>query len=156
MMERLQSLPPEQRQMMLQRMRERGFDPTATPEPLPTPSGRPTAPDTATPTRERKPEATTIDALFGPLPPVETAGRVWRMVGGQLQPVRVRLGISDGQATELLDGDLEPGVELVTNVTTGEETRPAMVGPGAFPPFMGRPGGFPGGNRGGGSGGRGR
>jgi hypothetical protein len=80
-------------------------------------------------------------------------------VDRQLKPVRVRLGITDGQATELLDGEINEGTELVTNISTGAATRPAPAG-GAFPPFMGQPGrspggpgggfGGPGGNRGGG------
>src|ERR1700730_4523340 len=35
--------------------------------------------------------ASTIDALFAPLPPVETVGRVWLYVGKQLHPVTVSL-----------------------------------------------------------------
>jgi hypothetical protein len=79
-------------------------------------------------------------------------------VDKQLRPLRVRLGISDGQATELIEGDLQPGMEVVTNVTTGNETRP--TGGFGFPPFMGPPGGGrgfgpggPGGPGGGGGGG---
>ena len=103
--------------------------------------------------------ATTIDALFGPLPTVESAGRVWLYVDKQLKPVRVRLGITDGQATELIEGDASrKAIELVTNVTTGTETtRPAATG--GFPFWASRadsaawrlPGGG-GGNRGGGGG----
>ena len=52
------------------------------------------------PTVERG--ATTIDALFAPLPPVESTGRVWVMQGGQLQAMNVRLGVTDGTASELL------------------------------------------------------
>ena len=37
----------------------------------------------------------------------------------RLQPIRVRLGISDGRVTALLAGDVEPGMELVTNVDAG-------------------------------------
>jgi len=88
--------------------------------------------------------ATTIDALFAPLPRTESAGRAWLYVDHQLRPVRLRLGISDGQSTELVDGDLAEGTELVTNVTVaGQSTRPAAS---AFPGF-GQParGGFPGG-----------
>jgi hypothetical protein len=71
----------------------------------------------------------------------------------------VRLGVSDGQATELLEGDLQPGANVVTSVTTGNETRPAAAQ--GLPPFMGQPrgfppGGFPGGGNRGGAGGRGR
>ena len=46
--------------------------------------------------------ATTIDALFAPLEVTETNGRVWVMTGEQLSPVEVRLGVTDGTATELL------------------------------------------------------
>jgi HlyD family secretion protein len=54
----------------------------------------------AIPTVERG--ARTIDALFAPLEVAETAGRVWVMDGDQLSPVEVRLGVTDGTATELL------------------------------------------------------
>ena len=46
--------------------------------------------------------ATTIDALFAPLEMAETNGRVWVVEGGALRPVEVRLGVTDGTATELL------------------------------------------------------
>ena len=52
----------------------------------------------------------------------------------------------------------EPGTELVTNVTTGNEAVRTQPGFGGFPPFMGPGGrggdrgGGPGGNRGGGGG----
>ena len=51
--------------------------------------------------------AQTIDALFAPLPPVESRGRIWLFVDKQLKPVDVRLGITDGTNTELLDGELQ-------------------------------------------------
>ena len=54
----------------------------------------------AIPTVERG--ARTIDALFAPLEVAETAGRVWVMEGDRLSPVEVRLGVTDGTATELL------------------------------------------------------
>ncbi|MGE0704890.1 MAG: efflux RND transporter periplasmic adaptor subunit [Vicinamibacterales bacterium] len=85
--------------------------------------------------------ATTIDALFGPLPAVETAGRVWVYENGAFRPVPVRLGITDGQATELLAGDLPEGTEVVTVVNTGAAgTRPTPTGPGGLI-FMGGRGG---------------
>jgi hypothetical protein len=82
-------------------------------------------------------------------------------VDNQLMPVRVRVGVSDGQNSELLEGDLEEGTQVVTSVITGTETRPAAGGAGGFP-GLGQPqrggfpgGGFPGGgNRGGGGQGR--
>ncbi len=57
---------------------------------------------TAVPTFESG--ASTIDALFAPLEIVETAGRVWVLENGQLTPVDVRLGVTDGTATELIGG----------------------------------------------------
>lgn len=106
----------------------------------------------------RTPQATTVDALFGPLPTVESMGRVWIMTGGKLAPARVRLGITDGQMTELLEAQgIDEGTALVTNVTVGNATtRPAANT--TFPPFIGgQPGRFggPGGFGGGGGGSRG-
>jgi hypothetical protein len=169
--DRMQTMTPEQRDRFMQRMRERGASPSSDGS-LGFRSGGAGAAAEAGPARGQRggaaetpsivsqnPHATTIDALFGPLPPTESVGRVWLYVDKQLKPVRVRLGISDGQATELIEGDLKAGDPVVTNVLTGNETtRPAA---GAFPPFMGQPqrGGFPGGGgfRGGaGGGGRGR
>ena len=63
--------------------------------------GRPRQSVSATiPTVERG--AATIDALFAPIEIVETTGRVWVTEGNRLQAVAVRLGVSDGTATELL------------------------------------------------------
>ena len=97
--------------------------------------------------------------MFGPLTQTETFGQVWLDLGGKLQRVRTRLGISDGQQTELiqaLDGELKDDPEVVTNVTTGA-VRQAPTAPGgtAFPGLGGGRQGFPGGgggNRGGGRG----
>src|SRR5262249_35030139 len=99
-----------------------------------------------------------VDALFGPLQRTETAGRAWQYADKQLKPIRLRLGITDGQTTEVIEGDVKESSELVTNISTGaESTRPA---PTAFP-FGPQRGGFPGGGfgpgggRAGGGGGRG-
>jgi HlyD family secretion protein len=171
--EQLQSLSPEQRARLLEKTMARGSAPAgATPARAGASStarsGKSAAAaavgeDAAAPAggsnqslSARNPRATTIDALFGPLQTVESVGRVFVFVDGQLKPLRVRLGITDGQMTELLQGnDVDEGTELVTNVTTGNEaTRPAATG--GFP-FMGQqPGRFGGpgggGNRGGGGG----
>jgi HlyD family secretion protein len=99
-------------------------------------------------------KATTIDALFGPIAAVETEGRVWTYENNQLRSVSVRLGVSDGQATELIKGDLQPNTAVVTNVTTGAETtRTATTATAASGPFSGLsgPGGPGGGTRGGGA-----
>ena len=80
--------------------------------------------------------ADTIDALFAPLPPVESRGRVWTFTDKQLKPVDVRLGITDGTFTELLDGEsLSVDTQLVTGMT-GLETRGSATPAGAGNPFQ--------------------
>jgi HlyD family secretion protein len=170
--ERTQNMSPEQRAQMLQRMRDRGIDPdtargrrgnaeAATGTGVATADsqrgrGHRAAPDAAAPPLARGAGATTIDALFGPLPVVETTGRVWVYADKRLEGVRLRLGVSDGQTTELIEGPVTEGTAVVTNIALGD-TRPAATngfpfgqpGRGGFPG-----GGFPGGggNRGGGGG----
>jgi hypothetical protein len=157
----MQNLSPEERARMMERMRARGFDATALEGTgrsgrMRGESGQPAAAQAPSRSARSNPQATTIDALFGPLPVIETRGRVWLYAGNQLNPMTVRLGITDGQATELIEGGLDEGTEVVTNVITGTEaTRPTPGGPG-FPPFMGGRGGFDRGGRGGGSQGGGR
>ena len=134
------------------RMRGRGSDPSAQ-ERRGRSANDAAKPKPDVPVTEQKPGATTIDALFGPLPVTETRGRVWVAVDKKLKAVPLRLGITDGQVTELIEGELEPGTDVVANVTLGNEARPAPQG--GFPPFIGQPGrgGFGGGgNRGGGGG----
>ena len=159
MAERMQNMTPEQREQMMARMRERGGDSGGNFGGR-RGQGSPTA---ASPAQSpNRGSATTIDALFGPLPQVESRGQVWVWSQKQLKPVRLRLGITDGQQTELLEGDVEPGFDLVTNVNTGTEAVRSQPGFG-FPPFMGPGGRGPGGpggpggggNRGGGGGNRG-
>jgi HlyD family secretion protein len=98
--------------------------------------------------------ATTIDSLFGPLPTVQTRGRAWLYINKQLKPVSLRLGISDGTNTEVLDGnELQVGTEVVTNIVlpTSTTTPAGATGAGQSP-LMGPQRGGPGGNRGGGGG----
>jgi HlyD family secretion protein len=183
--ERMQNMSPEEREAFGARLRERGIDPNNPPAGFGrggfgrgggvgadsgSQAGRGQASDRANQSgADRKGpspktaaaaagSATTIDALFAPLPRTESVGRVWRFIANQLQPTRLRLGISDGQNTEIIEGDLKEAAEVVTNVTiAGQSTRPATTafpgfGPGGGRGFPG--GGFPGG--GGGGGGRGR
>jgi HlyD family secretion protein len=103
--------------------------------------------------------ATTIDALFGPLATVETRGRAWLFINKQLKPVDLRLGISDGTFTEVLNADaLQPGQEVVTAVVTPEmASRPAnQQNNNANNPLMPQRGRGPGGGGGGGGRGGGR
>jgi HlyD family secretion protein len=165
---RTQNLSPEERTQRLQRMRDRGVDSAAGGNASAPSNGRGAQPAAAPApaVAARQNGATTIDALFGPLPRVESNGRAWLYVDKQLKPVRLRLGISDGQNTELIEGDLQQGQEVVTNVALTNETRPAATnfpfgqpGRGGFGPgggFGGPGGGGRGPGGGGGGGGRGR
>ncbi len=151
--ERMQNLSAGDREQMMQRLRGRGADSGAAAAGGGRGGGRTRgnagAGRAATPAPTAG--ATTIDALFGPLPVVESTGRVFVHANNQLQQLRVRLGITDGQLTELLEGDLQEGSEVVTNVTTGEQTRPAasafpFAGPQGRGGNFGGPGGSGGGN----------
>jgi hypothetical protein len=156
-------MSPEERERLREQIRARGLDPDS----LGSGAGgrgqgrgRPgeaagrSGAVAETPSHPTGQAATTFDALFAPLSPVESVGRVWQYVDGELTPLRVRTGVSDGQNTELLEGALEEGSEVVTNVLTGAETRTAT--PTSVFPGLGR-GGFPGGGGGdrGGGGNRG-
>jgi multidrug efflux pump subunit AcrA (membrane-fusion protein) len=181
--ERIAEMAPEEREGLRERMRARGFTPPANeeiaavavppsraqgPGPDLSQNRRTTERGTSAASRQSSPAAggaTTFDALFGPLPPTESFGQVWLNVGGQLQRVRLRLGISDGQQTELIqamDGELHEGTEVVTNVITAaaREAAATPAGGNVFPGLGGgrgfRGGGLPVGGGGGRGGGRGQ
>lgn len=149
-------MTPEERERMMERMRARGFTTSAeglTPLAQQT-GGRGQGARSQTAARQTQPPpsaagATTFDALFAPLVPTESVGQAWLNAGGQLQRVRMRLGITDGQQTELLqtlEGNVQEGSELVTNVLIGavRQTANPPAGGAAFP-GLGRQGGFGGG-----------
>jgi hypothetical protein len=97
-------------------------------------------------------DAKTIDALFAPLPRADARATVWTWNADtrEFLPVSVRVGVSDGTMTELIEGDLEAGDQLVTGVIlpqTGPSTTPRN------PLLGGRGGGMPPGNSGGRTGG---
>lgn len=147
---RLERMTPEQRQRVTERMRQRGADAA--------PPGAAAVPRKgASAASAGNGGATTIDALFGPLPREESVGRVWTFTNGQLTPIRLRLGISDGQVSEVLQGDVQERQDLVTNFSTGTATtRPPATNAFPFGPQQGRgAGGFGGGNFGGGGANRG-
>jgi len=164
--ERMASMTPEERERFTERMRARGFTPSPdgqAGDAAAPPGGRGQGPrqqgqaqaTRPAPSAAKAAGATTFDALFGPLTQTESFGVVWLNAGGKLQRMRLRLGITDGQQTELieaLDGQLQEGTEVVTNVITGA-VRQVVTPPnrGGFPGLGGgRQGGFGGGGRGGG------
>ena len=107
MMERMQQMSPEERQEFFARMRERraagGGGPGG--------PGGPGAPRRRANARQGpnvpavERGASTIDALFAPIEVEETNGRVWVLNGGRLSSLNVRLGVTDGTASELLAVD---------------------------------------------------
>ena len=133
MRERIQQMSPEERQAFFTRMREQGggfggpgggggpggrgargrggAGGPGGPRPLANAGTEPTVPAV-----ERG--AATIDALFSPLQVPETTGRVWTLRNGQLSSINVRLGVTDGTASELLGVVGEPGA-------AGAQERPA-------------------------------
>jgi HlyD family secretion protein len=88
-------------------------------------------------------------SVIGQAPAADAAGSkarasehsVWLYANDQLLRVPVQLGITDGQVTELVEGDLAPDAVLVTNVTIGDVRSTASATPaGGF--FMNtQPGG---------------
>jgi HlyD family secretion protein len=100
--------------------------------------------------------ATTIDALFGPLASTESRGMVWQYdAAKQLKPLRLRLGATDGTYSEVLnEAEVPADAQVVTTMKTGLEPASASTARPATTsgnPLMGGP---PGG-RGGPGGGRG-
>jgi len=145
MMERFKGMGPDEQKQFIARMKDRGQDTAVFEKEL---AGNAKSPAKAGTAGKPIQSAQTIDALFAPLPSVESRGRVWLFIDHQLKPTNVRLGISDGTNTELLGGELQQNIEVVTGVTGLSPTR-TTTGPGAGNPLM--PAG-----RGGPPGGRGR
>jgi hypothetical protein len=147
-MERFKAMSADEQKQFIARMKDRGMD-VSDFEKLVVPAGGKKSAGKAAPK-----QAETIDALFAPLPPVESRGRAWLFVEHQLKSVNLRLGVTDGTNTELLSGDLQQNAEVVTGITGVGTTRSTSAGGGTGNPLMpgGRgPGGFGGG---GGRGGR--
>ena len=150
MLERFKTMSPDEQKAFIARMKERGQDTTAFEAGAPRPAAK--SPRAAAPAQQ----AQTIDALFAPLPTVESRGRAWLFMDRQLKPVNLRLGISDGTNTELLSEELQENMEVVTGVTGLTSTR-ATPQSGAGNPLMPGRGGPGGPGRGGApQGGRGR
>ena len=87
---------------------------------------------------------------------VERPGRAWLYADKQLKAINFRTGITDGTNTEITQGELQAGNELVTGIVLPNANRNA--GAAAGNPFQ-QGGGNRGGNFGGGGfpgGGRGR
>src|SRR5205814_148694 len=97
MMERFKGMSPDEQTQFIARVKDRGQDTSAFEKEM---KGT-KAPANALRTKYGAPaSAQTIDALFAPLPAVETRGRAWLFINHELKPVNLRLGVSDGTNTE--------------------------------------------------------
>jgi HlyD family secretion protein len=150
MLERFKTMAPDQQKQFIERMKSRGQDVSAFEKATVAKKGPATKPKYGA-----AQSGETIDALFAPIPTVESSGRAWLYLSDkkELKPVNLRLGITDGTNTELISGELQPGQELVTGVLLGSARTTAAAGAGnpLLPNQRGGQGGF-----GGGGGGRGR
>jgi hypothetical protein len=149
MLERFKGMSADEQKQFIARIKGRGGDTSAFEKAMaPAAKGRGGESPTAA--------ATTIDALFAPLPTIERPGRAWMYVDKQLKVVNFRTGITDGTNTEVTSGDLQVGTEVVTGIVLPTAQRAAAGATGN--PLLGQqgrgPGGFPGGGNFGG--GRGR
>jgi HlyD family secretion protein len=169
-MDRFKAMTPDQQQQFIARIKSRGQDAStfeaaiAKPGRAAKPAGaQPTASDSLVALLQPKYgtalSGATVDALFAPLPTIETRGRLWLYIDQQLKPANVRLGITDGTNTELIaeeiGEEIPVGTEVVTSVSGVGATRPAAGAAGN--PFQQGGGNNRGGQGGfGGAGGRGR
>ncbi len=140
MLERFKTMSADERKQTIARLRERGTDTSALEAVM---SAGASAGASSSP-----PQAQTIDALFAPLPVVESRGRAWLFINRELKPVNLRLGVSDGTYTEVISTELQDTAEVVTGVTGLTPTRNAPQPQGTGNPFTPGRGG-PGGGRGG-------
>ncbi len=109
--------------------------------------------------------ANVIDQLYEPVQRPDASTTVYVVTGTpekpELKSVRVRTGITDGQASEVLSGELQEGQEVVTSIVlpakaaAGAANNLFMGQPQRGGPGQGQPGGGAGGARPGGAGGGG-
>jgi HlyD family secretion protein len=116
MMERFKTMSPDEQKQFIERIKGRGGDTSAFEKAL-APAGKSKSAEAP------RAAATTIDALFAPLPTVERPGRVWLYIDKQLKPVNIRTGITDGTNTEITSGDVQPGTDVVTGIVLPNANR---------------------------------
>jgi HlyD family secretion protein len=172
MMERFKSMSPDEQQQFIARMKGRGADTSAFERlisgPDKTKTGSKSSPKKSAsantqggfvfqPRYGAAQSGEEIQELFKPLPTTQSPGRVWLFVDKQLKPINLRLGITDGTFTELVNGDVQEGTEVVTGVTGVTSARSAAATGNPLLGQQNQRGGFGGpGGFGGGGGGRGR
>jgi HlyD family secretion protein len=134
-------MTPEQRAQMQQRFGGRGGG-----------FGRREAAPTE-PVQPKALNADKIDTLFEPVKATISPATVytWDDATKQLKAINIRIGVTDGQFTQVVSGDLQAGQQVVTGIivpTGSSQSRPSNNNSN---PLMGpQRGGFGGGRRGGG------
>ncbi len=153
---RFKAMSPDDQKQFIARLKERGQDTSAFETAPAAPAGKASTPkggkppaksvlsDAFVPKYGGAQSAQSIDALFAPLQPVESRGRVWEYVDKQLKPLNLRLGITDGTYTELLSGDVQQGAEVVTTITGMGATRTTGLPSNSGNPLLPQRGGGPG------------
>ncbi|MBI3401042.1 MAG: efflux RND transporter periplasmic adaptor subunit [Acidobacteria bacterium] len=144
-MERFKSMSADEQKQFIARMKGRGQDVSEFEKAIKASS----ASAAIKPKYGAPQSAETIDALFAPLPVVESRGRAWLFMDHQLKVVNLRLGITDGTNTELLGEALQQNMEVVTSVTGLGATRNIGGPQGTGNPLIPQRGGPPGGRGGG-------
>jgi HlyD family secretion protein len=61
------------------------------------------------------------------------AKTIWVLRGGTPQSVSIHTGLSDGSQTEVVDGDLKEGDQVITEASTTGDSAPAPTQPGRMP-----------------------
>jgi HlyD family secretion protein len=80
-----------------------------------------------------RPTAETFEALDQEVPDdLRAAGgtRVWALADGKLQPIGVKVGITDGVNSEIVEGDLPPQALLAIGAAAGGAATPPSAGSG--------------------------
>jgi HlyD family secretion protein len=147
-MDRFKSMSPDDQKQFIARMKDRGQDTTAF-EQLTSGKKGEVKPKAGPPAfvyvpRYGSQSAATIDSLFSATPTVDSPGRVWVFMDHQLKPVNLRLGITDGTYTELLSGELQDSMEVVTGITGLGPTRTTAAAGSGNPLMPPQRGGGPG------------
>jgi HlyD family secretion protein len=70
------------------------------------------------------------------------SSQIWIFEEGRLKGVQVRLGLSDENFTEILEGDLREGQQVVVGLASRDRSRRSQQGSGPFPPQRRRNPGF--------------
>ena len=78
-----------------------------------------------------------LRALEAPAGAKSAPNTVWTYIDGHVAPVPVKLGLSDGSWTELVEAPIAEGTSLITRVVTGDTSAAAATPSRTTSPLMG-------------------